>query len=61
MKNLHIALDSEQHRKLKIAAAMRGISVTQLVITALNPTIGTVTKAHVALRPTMESAPLVTR
>ncbi len=61
MKNLHIALDSEQHRKLKIAAAMRGISIAELVKTALNPTIGTVNQAHISLHPTMESPSLVTR
>ena len=61
MKTLHVTLDSEQHKALKIEAARRGISVTQLVKTALNPTIGTVTQAHISMRPSMESPPLVTR
>ena len=36
MKNLHIALDSEQHRKLKILAALRETSIAEIVRTALS-------------------------
>ena len=61
MKKLSIVLNPDQHRALKIAAASRGISVTQLVKTALNPTIGPVTQATIERRPVMASPPLVTR
>lgn len=61
MKKLSIVLNPDQHRALKIAAASRGISVTALVLTALNPTIGPVTQAHISMRPSMETRPLETR
>ena len=36
MKNIHIALDSELHRQLKILAALRETSIAEIVRTALS-------------------------
>ena len=36
MKNLHITLDSELHRQLKILAALRETSIAEIVRTALS-------------------------
>ena len=61
MKTLHVPLNPELHRQLKILAALKETSIAEIVRTALSGAMEPPAHEQIPRMPTMQSPPLVTR